>query len=54
MSAWQWLSAPPDVQWSSLMNAVEYDLEARQPLWNTFRYPKIQRIKWQVVRQYTP
>lgn len=50
MSAWQWLSASVDMQWDSLMAAIEADLDSRQPLWDTFRFPEIERMTWQVLR----
>ncbi len=51
-AAWRWLAAPPDVQWSCLMQAVERDLEqVRAPrLWDTFRLPSVQARTWSVVR----
>lgn len=49
-AAWQWLSAPPDVQWSALMLAVERDLESVERVWDGFRFPDVTLETWLVVR----
>jgi hypothetical protein len=50
VAAWQWLSAPPQVQWDCLMQAVEHDLEADDRLWDVFRLPEVTAHTWRVLR----
>ena len=48
-AAWDWLSAPPDVQWAALMQAVAGDLGAKTRLWDAFGLPEVSLRTWQRV-----
>jgi len=45
-AAWTWLSLPPGEQWRWLWQALERDLNGREPAWNSYRFPPITARVW--------